>query len=83
MCKGIISIINGIVFAMDAIFTFRQKKQPLIYESEAIVNGIEDDESEVDDSENIKDNPHVFAFKITYLKTQQSMSEDQRPKLTQ
>lgn len=26
MCKGIISIINGVVFVMDAIFTFRQKK---------------------------------------------------------
>lgn len=81
MCKGIISIINGVVFVMDAIFTFRQKKQPLFYESGVILNE-SDDDSEVDDNGDDKNSPHVFAFKITYLKTQ-SLKEDQKQEITQ
>lgn len=78
MCKGIISIINGVIFAMDAIFTFRQKKQPLIFESWETV-----EDCEVDDNEDDKNSSHTFAFKITYLKTQILKSEDQKPKITQ
>jgi uncharacterized membrane protein HdeD (DUF308 family) len=26
MIKGVVSIINGVIFFMDAVFTFRQKK---------------------------------------------------------
>lgn len=71
MTKGVVSIINGIIFVMDTIFTFRQKKQPLIYESEDDFGYYEDDEEEDDER-----TPQNFAFKITYLKTHSNMKEE-------
>lgn len=58
MTKGVVSIINGVIFFMDTIFTFRQKKQPLINEPS-------DQDYLEEDTRNI----HKFAFKITFLKT--------------
>lgn len=79
MTKGVVSIINGVIFIMDTIFTFRQKKQPLAYESEDDYGyHYEDDDEEEDER-----TPQNFAFKITYLKTHSNMKEDQKSAINQ